>query len=44
MFKLLSFLFTGLAVAQNTGSALVFTDTTRNPIVGNYTIGYVEIN
>ena len=42
MFKLLSFLFAGLAVAQNTGSALVFTDTTRNPIVGNYTIGYVN--
>ena len=48
MFKLLSFLFAGLAVAQNTGgpglgtTPLVFTDTTRNPIVGNYTIGYVN--
>ena len=42
MFKLLSFLFAGLTVAQNTGPALVFTDTTRNPIVGNYTIGYVN--
>ena len=36
--SLLSFLFVGLATSQ----PLVFTDTTRNPIVGNYTIGYLN--
>ena len=40
--SLLSFLFIGLATSQPGVPALVFTDTTRNPIVGNYTIGYLN--
>ena len=35
----LSLLFVGLVTSQ---PAFVFTDTARNPIVGNYTIGYVN--
>lgn len=39
---LFSFLCLSLATSQGNTPALVFTDTTRNPIVGNYTIGYVN--